>query len=139
MIDLWIIIIFLSVILFTIYWLLLRPIVIKLRLKLFLEVKDMFENEVELLTTRYLATKVVHDILAGDTAISVNEYNTIILDGCSFVLSNITKYFKKTLFIFFNKVEIQELVIHRMNTKLDAEYTLSFLEPIEEFERNRGE
>lgn len=111
-----------------------KPIIWKKNLDNFIEIQQLLVDIVDENILRYTNTKAVHDMLVGDTAISVNEYNNIILDGCSFVLNNFPSYLKKSLFSYFTKTEIQNFIIGAVTVKIDEVYTVSFLEPIEQFE-----
>lgn len=111
-----------------------KPILWKHNLDNFIEAQDIFIKLIDDYVSRYTNTQAVHDVLVGDTAISVHEYNNIILDGCKFVLGYIPKYLKRLLFSYYTKTEIQDIIIGFVTLKIDEVYTISFLEPIEEFE-----
>lgn len=111
-----------------------KPIIWKQNLDNFIEAQTLFIKLIDEYILRYTNTQAVHDVLVGDTAISVLEYNNIVMDGCKFVLSYIPKYLKKLLFLYYTKTEIQDIIISSVTLKIDEVYTISFLEPIEEFE-----
>lgn len=114
----------------------LQPIVWKHKLDNFLDLNKILDFEVEKYVSQYTGTQVVHDLLVGDVAISVKEYNKILLDGCTYVLENLSKHVKSIMLSFYTKTEIQEFVINYVAIKIDETYTLSSLEPIEEYEEN---
>lgn len=114
----------------------LQPIVWKHKLDNFLDLNKILDFEVEKYVSQYTGTQVVHDLLVGDVAVSVKEYNKILLDGCTYVLENLSKHVRSIMLSFYTKTEIQEFVINYVAIKIDETYTLSSLEPIEEYEEN---
>jgi len=132
-----IITVFLFFVLFIIIWFL-RPIVWKNNLENFLNLNKILDFEVEKYVSQYLATQAVHDLLVGDVSLSVKEYNHILMDGCVYVVENLTKHIRTLLLTFYTKVELQEFIITYVNIKIDETYTISSLEPIEEYEEENG-
>ncbi len=133
MVNHYIIIVSFCVLLLLLYQII-NPIVWKKNLDNFIEIQNLLTDIVNENIVRYTNTKSVHDLLVGDVAISIEEYNNIVFDGCSYVLNNLPSYSKKLFFSYYTKTEIQDFIIREVTSKIDEVYTISFLEPIEKFE-----